>query len=131
MCAGFLTGSAATLMRPGCWARCHTGTTSIGPSRGIGAFPPGADNGHSTTISLLYAYALQRAAELEEAVGTRGAGAGYRARAEALLAAVRARAWDSARGLFRDAPDTSAYSQQTDVLAVLVDAVPIARHNEG
>ena len=58
-------------------------------------------------------------------MGTRGAGAGYRARAEALLATVRARAWDSARGLFRDAPDTSAYSQQTNVLAVLADAVPI------
>jgi alpha-L-rhamnosidase len=85
--------------------------------------PPGADDGHSTTISLLYVYALQRAAELEEGVGMRGAAADYRARAQAVRAAVRARAWDSARGLFRDAPDTSAYSQQTNVLAVLVDAV--------
>ncbi|HEY4955684.1 MAG TPA: alpha-L-rhamnosidase C-terminal domain-containing protein, partial [Gemmatimonadaceae bacterium] len=88
--------------------------------------PPGADDGHSTTISLLYAYALQRAAELEEGVGMRGAAAAYRARAEAVRAAVRARAWDSARGLFRDAPDTSAYSQQTNVLAILVDAVSSA-----
>ena len=88
--------------------------------------PPGADDGHSTTISLLYVYALQRAAELEEGVGVRGAGAAYRARADSLRAAVRAQAWDPARGLFRDAPDTSAYSQQTNVLAVLVDAVPAA-----
>jgi len=88
--------------------------------------PTGADDGHSTTISLLYVYALQRAAELEEGVGMRGAAAAYRARAEAVRAAVRAHAWDSARGLFRDAPDTSAYSQQTNVLAVLADAVPIA-----
>jgi len=88
--------------------------------------PPGADHGHSTTISLLYVYALERAAELERAVGTRGAGADYRVRAEAVRAAVRARAWDSARGLFRDAPDTSAYSQQTNVFAILTDAVPIA-----
>ncbi len=88
--------------------------------------PPGADDGHSTTISLLYAYALQRAADLEEGVGMGGASADYRARAEAVRAAIRARAWDSARGLFRDAPDTSAYSQQTNVLAVLADAVPIA-----
>ena len=87
--------------------------------------PPGADNGHSTAISLLYVYALQRAAELEKGSGTREAGVTYRARAEAVRAAVRARAWDSSRGLFRDAPDTSAYSQQTNVLAVLVDAVPI------
>ena len=88
--------------------------------------PPGADNGHSTLISLLYVYASQRAAELEEGVGTRALGADYRARAEAVLAAVRTRAWDPRRGLFRDAPDTSAYSQQTNVLAILVDAVPIS-----
>jgi hypothetical protein len=88
--------------------------------------PPRADNGHSTTISLLYAYALERAAEIEERSGTREAGSDYRARAKAVLAAVRARAWDSARGLFRDAPDTSAYSQQTNVLAILADAVPAA-----
>ena len=87
--------------------------------------PPGADDGHSTTISLLYVYALLRAAALEEAVGIRGAGTGYRARAAAVLAAVRARAWAPARGLFRDAADTSAFSQQTNVLAILVDAVPV------
>src|SRR5207253_9655171 len=93
--------------------------------------PPGADDGHSTTISLLYVYALQRAAELEagsgkreEGRGKRDVGSDYRARATAMLAAVRARAWDSARGLFRDAPGISAYSQQTNVLAILVDAVP-------
>jgi len=95
--------------------------------------PPGADNGHSTTISLLYAYALERAAEIEAASGRREAGGGrretgggYRARAQAVRAAVRARAWDSKRGLFRDAPDTNAYSQQTNVLAILADAVPMA-----
>jgi alpha-L-rhamnosidase len=87
--------------------------------------PPGADNGHSTTISLLYVYALQRAAELEDALGSRGAGADYRVRERAVRAAVRARAWDSTRRLFRDAPDTAAYSQQTNVLAILVDAIPI------
>ncbi|MGZ3462907.1 MAG: alpha-L-rhamnosidase-related protein [Gemmatimonadaceae bacterium] len=86
--------------------------------------PPGADNGHSTAISLLYAYALERAAELEAGSGRREAGSGYRAQAEALRAAVRARAWDSARGLFRDSPETRAYSQQTNVLAILADAVP-------
>jgi hypothetical protein len=88
--------------------------------------PPGADAGHSTAISLLYVYALQRAAELEESMGSREAGAAYRARARAVLAAVGARAWNSTKGLFRDAPDTSSYSQQTNVLAVLVDAVPFA-----
>jgi hypothetical protein len=89
--------------------------------------PPRADIGHSTTISLLYVYALDRAAEVEGGSGTREAGSVYRARAQALRAAVRARAWDAARGLFRDSPDSSAtYSQQTNVLAILADAAPIS-----
>ena len=65
-----------------------------------GGVPPGADDGHSTTITLLYAYALLRAAELEDGVGARGSGAAYRARAALLLAAARAQSWDAARGLF-------------------------------
>ena len=84
--------------------------------------PPGADHGHSATIALLYAYALRRAAELEDAVGGRGTAAEYSARADAMIEAVRARVWDRSRGLFRDALDTSAYSQQTNVLAILTDA---------
>ena len=86
--------------------------------------PPRGDSGHSATISLLYVFALERAAELEQAVGMRGAAADYRARAQTVRGAVRARAWDSARDLFRDSPDSSGYSQQTNVLAILADAVP-------
>ena len=90
-------------------------------ARGV---PPGADNGHSATISLLYAYALQRAAELEEGVGMRGAAEAYRTRAASVVAAVRSRGWDARRRLFRDSPDTISYSQQTNVLAILTDAAP-------
>ncbi|HJQ12037.1 MAG TPA: alpha-L-rhamnosidase C-terminal domain-containing protein, partial [Gemmatimonadaceae bacterium] len=87
--------------------------------------PPRGDAGHSTIISLLYAYALDRGAELEAGSGKREAASDYRARAQAVRAAVRARAWDSARGLFRDSPDSTAtYSQQTNVLAILADAMP-------
>ncbi|MGH7651598.1 MAG: alpha-L-rhamnosidase C-terminal domain-containing protein [Gemmatimonadaceae bacterium] len=88
--------------------------------------PPRADTGHSATISLLYVYALERAAELEQSLGTQGAATDYRARAQAVRAAARAHAWDPTRGLFRDSPDTSSYSQQTNVLAILADAVPTA-----
>jgi hypothetical protein len=88
--------------------------------------PPRANDGHSATISLLYAYALQHAAELENGVGAPGLGASYRARADSVIRAVRARTWDGTRGLFRDAPDTAAFSQHTNVLALLTDAVPPA-----
>jgi alpha-L-rhamnosidase len=88
--------------------------------------PPGADDGHSAAISLLYVYALLRAAELEEGVGMRGAGAHYRTRAASVRGEVRTRAWDPVRRMFRDAPGANSYSQQTNVLALLVDAVPPA-----
>lgn len=89
--------------------------------------PAGADDGHSATISLLYAYALDRAAQLESELGVRGMGQAYRARADSLRVATRARAWDAKRGLFRDAPDTAAFSQQTNVLAILTDALPVSQ----
>jgi alpha-L-rhamnosidase len=88
--------------------------------------PAGADSGHSATISLLLAYALDRAAVLESDLGSRAVSQSYRARADSLRAATRRLAWDPTRQLFRDAPDSAAYSQQTNVLAILADAIPRA-----
>ena len=88
-----------------------------------GGVPPGAIDGHSAAISLLYAYALARAGELETHVGVEAMAAEYRRRAARVLAATRARAWDARRQLFRDAIEGAAYSQQTNVLAVLAGAV--------
>ncbi len=89
-----------------------------------GGVPPGASDGHSAAITLLYAYALERAAELEADVGAPALAVEYRRRANAVIAATRSRAWDGARGLFRDAVASRSFSQQTNVLAVLADAVP-------
>ena len=91
-----------------------------------GGVPPGAIDGHSAAIALLYAYALARASELETHVGGAAMAAEYRRRAATVLAATRARAWDSGRRLYRDAVGVTAYSQQTNVLAVLAGAVPAA-----
>ena len=88
-----------------------------------GGVPPGATGGHSAAITLLYGYALSRAAELEAHVGVEGMAADYRRRGAAVLAATRERAWDPQRRLFRDAVGVAAYSQQTNVLAVLAGAV--------
>ena len=91
-----------------------------------GGVPPGGRDGGSTMIGLQYVYALARAAELEDALGMPAEAERDRRTADAVRAAVRARAWDPGRGLFRDAPDVARYSQQTNVMAVLVDAVPPA-----
>jgi alpha-L-rhamnosidase len=89
-----------------------------------GGVPPGALSGHSATITLLYAYALERAASLEAACGIPALAAEYRRRAAAAIAATRAHAWDAGRRLFRDAPESHAFSQQTNILAILAGAVP-------
>jgi len=86
--------------------------------------PPGVQDGHSAMVTLQFAYALQRGAELERAFGQPAEAARYRSLAEKLTAAARAKAWDPARRLFLDSPEAKLYSQQANTMAVLVDAVP-------
>ena len=92
-----------------------------GWERGI---PPGGNTGGSALVSLQLVYALQRAAEIEAAVGQPAEAARQRALAERIQAAVRARTWDAGRGLFRDTPGVNEFSQQTNTLAILTDTVP-------
>jgi hypothetical protein len=130
---GFLPGVRAVL---GWFEARVDGTGMLGPipwwpyvdwarewGRGV---PPGGVEGHSTVISLLFVYALERAGDLEEALGLPALAGHYRSLAGKVRDAVRARTWDAARGLFRDAPTGSTFSQQANVMAVLTDAVPAA-----
>jgi hypothetical protein len=72
---------------------------------------------------LQFVYALERAADLEEALGIPGLADHYRGLARTVRDAVHRRSWDAARGLFRDTPDGHTFSQQANVMAVLTDAV--------
>ncbi|HJQ21735.1 MAG TPA: alpha-L-rhamnosidase C-terminal domain-containing protein [Gemmatimonadaceae bacterium] len=92
--------------------------------------PPGALDGHSVTISLLYAYALQRAAALERDLGSPAVSREYRSRSDSVIAAARAQGWSATRGLYRDAVGREAFSQQTNVLAILANAIPDAQQRE-
>lgn len=91
-----------------------------------GGNPPGAKDGHSTMISLQYVYALQRAAEMEDGMGLADAAARYRSLAAEVIERTRAQTWVADRGLFRDAPESETFSQQTNVMALLTDAIPVA-----
>ena len=92
-----------------------------------GGVPPQGRDGHSTLITLQFIYALQRAAAMEETLGKPVEATHDRELAQSLRAAAQAQAWDTERGLFRDAPDEAVFSQQTNIMAVLVDAVPEAK----
>jgi hypothetical protein len=85
---------------------------------------PPSDDGHATVISLQYVYALERAADLEQALGLASEADRYRVRADSVRGAVRRLTWDPQRGLFRDVPKRELYSQHANTMAVLVDAQP-------
>jgi hypothetical protein len=128
---GFLPGVRGVLG----WYERHVDATGLlGPMRWWGfvdwakewptGIPPGVQDGHSAMVTLQFAYALQRGAELERAFGQPAEAARYLALAKKLTAAARTKAWDPARRLFLDSPEAKLYSQQTNTMAVLVDAVP-------
>lgn len=86
--------------------------------------PPGAIDGHSVMISLQFAYALQRAAELEDHLGEEGMGDHYRSLADSIISTAQSVAWDDNERLFKDSLESTTFSQQTNTMAVLVGAVP-------
>lgn len=86
--------------------------------------PPGALDGNSVMLSLQFVYALDRAAELEEAFGRPGEAERYREMGNKIRTAVRDKAWNQERSLFADTPEQLSFSQQTNVMAILVNALP-------
>lgn len=84
--------------------------------------PPGAEDGHSTAISLQLAYVLRLAADLEYSIGSRDEADHDLALADRINSAVREQSWDASRSLFADTPEKRHFSQQTNALAILSGA---------
>ncbi|KAK4127118.1 glycoside hydrolase family 78 protein [Parathielavia appendiculata] len=78
--------------------------------------------GAATVHSLLYAIALQSAAELADCTGRGCVADEYRSRAAELNSAVRRHCFDPETGLFTDGPGSKDRSQHAQVLAVLSGA---------
>ena len=85
---------------------------------------PGGKDGHSVFITLQYVYALQRAIELEKAFARPGEADRLQALADSLLDAVKNKAFDSEKGLFRDSLEETTFSQHTNTMAILTGAAP-------
>lgn len=85
--------------------------------------PPAEPDGSSAALDLQLLLALDWAADLEGAVGSRSNATSYRASARTLRTTIRSRYWDSARGLFADTPGKKTFSQQVNALAVLARVV--------
>jgi alpha-L-rhamnosidase len=91
---------------------------------GGGGMAPGGKDGHSILITLQYAYALQRAVELERKFGVEDEADRLQNLANTLLDAARDQGWDADRGLFRDSLEVATFSQHTNTMAILTGAAP-------
>lgn len=86
--------------------------------------PPGAEDGHSTLITLQYLYALDYAIELFETYGQKDAVPHYQQLSAAIRAAVMKTSYDRQRGLLADTPEQNSFSQHTNIMAVLTNTLP-------
>jgi len=86
-------------------------------------------DGQSALLTLQLVAALREAAELETALGDPARAQGYRQRAQVAADAVRRLCWNEQRGLVADRPAQDRFSQQTNILAILTDAVPVSGQN--
>jgi alpha-L-rhamnosidase len=92
-----------------------------------GGVPPMEPDGQSAPLTLQLVAALGEAAALEQAFGDAHRADVYRMKARAAADAVFRLCWDERRGMVADRPSRDRFSQQTNILAILTDAVPAAR----
>ncbi len=81
--------------------------------------PTALREGESTIISLMYAYALEQAAKINEASGRPCMAREYRQRKDMACAAVQSLCWDEQRQMYREGPAYSQFTQHAQAWAVL------------
>jgi hypothetical protein len=87
-----------------------------------GDAPDGA-TGVSSLNNLLYVYALQKSAQVEDSVGEPLLAQRLRAKAERTTVAVRSKFWDEPRGLMADNLAHTEFSEHGQCLALLTDTL--------
>ncbi len=81
----------------------------------------------SGILSLNHVYALDRAANIMEYLGDPQKAATYRARSERIRNAVYARCWNKELGVLADDPAQTRYTEHSNILGILTDAIPPAQ----
>ena len=89
-----------------------------------GGVPPDADKGRpNAEINLQYLMALQNAVKAERALGEETLAAHWQARAERLMAAIRATFWTPEKNLFASDAAHANFSEHAQCLALLCDVL--------
>lgn len=91
-----------------------------------GGVPDGATNGHSSVVTLQYAYTLLQAASLFDGFHSPALAAHYRALAHRLSSGTYHHCFDTRRGLMANTPSRTTFSQHASIMGVLSGAVPSA-----
>ena len=86
--------------------------------------PAGVDLGHSALISLNYAYALDRAAELFNYFQKNEQAGKYKSQSENIKRSVYLKCFVEKEGLLADTPEQAIFSQHTNIFGILTDAIP-------
>lgn len=89
-----------------------------------GTIPTYDAKGESCVTTLQYLDALEDEAALESGLGDPQRAERYRARAAHVRSGLYNQCWNAERGLLADTPDRSHFSQQANILAVLLDVAP-------
>lgn len=84
-----------------------------------GGAPAALQQGPSTIINLMYAYALECAARLNEMAGRTGMGEEYRIRKAKILQEIQRQCWDEEQEMYREGPDYKQYTCHAQAWAVL------------
>ncbi len=89
--------------------------------------PEALRHGPSTIINLMYAYALECAAKLNETAGRAGMAEEYRMRKQEILQKIEALCWDEKREMYREGPGFEQYTCHAQAWAVLNDLPDLKR----
>lgn len=86
--------------------------------------PPQDADGGSTFLTLQFIEALQAAAEMESQYGSPERVQQYQAMIRKASEALNRENWDSRYGLYADTPAKNSWSQEANILAVMLDVAP-------
>lgn len=91
----------------------------------IGGVPKGGgDDGQSSILTMQFAYAAQRAAELNDHFNQPFQAEKYKLLAQNLTRAVYQNCWDASRGYIADTPDKNEFSMHAQIFGILTNTIP-------
>jgi len=94
---------------------------AVGYPNGI---PPGADDGYSASVALQLVKTLQYASEMFTDLGYTHDAKKYAILEKLIRRSVNKYCYVSAKGLFAETPKKEQFSQHTNIMAILTDAIP-------